>query len=112
MSERKVVNCVELKLEKSVGVEYSSIQLKLESIKEVISEVRERFIESICWSELISQPVDQLDLIKWSWMWCDKVSELGVYSWAVKQSNRGTVTKVESDLVTTVILDDNYVNRR
>jgi hypothetical protein len=39
---------VELKLEESVGVKYSSIQLKLEgSIKEVFSEVRESFIESI-----------------------------------------------------------------
>jgi hypothetical protein len=42
--ERKVVNCVELKLEKSVGAMYAGIQLKLEeSIKEVYSEVRESF---------------------------------------------------------------------
>jgi hypothetical protein len=69
MLERKVINHVELKLEKSIGAEYSSIQLKLEkSIKEVFSEVRESFIESVCWSELISQAVDQLDLIKWSWI--------------------------------------------
>jgi hypothetical protein len=80
-----------------------SVEVK-ESIKGVFSEVRESFIESICWSVLITQPVDQLDLIKWSWILCDKVSELGVYNWAVKQSNRGTVTKVESDLVITVIL--------
>jgi hypothetical protein len=46
---------------------------------------------------------EQLDLIKWSWIRCDKISELGVYSWAVKQSNSGTVMEVESDLVTTVI---------
>jgi hypothetical protein len=65
-----------------------------------MNEVRESFIESICWSELF----DQLDLIKWSWIRRDKISEFGVYSWAIKQSNRGTVTKVKSDLVTTAVL--------
>jgi hypothetical protein len=76
---------VELKLEESVFSKYSSVHLKLEgSIKEVSSEVRESFIESISWSKLISQSVDQLDLIKWSWIRCDKTSKLGVYSWAVK----------------------------
>jgi hypothetical protein len=101
MLEGKVVNCVELKLEKSVDAEYSSIQLNL---AEVFSEVRESFIESMSWSELINQPVDQLDLIKWSWIRCDKINGLGVYSWSVKQANSGTVTKVDSDLVTTFIL--------
>jgi hypothetical protein len=44
-----------------------SIHLKLKgSIKEIISEVKKSFTESICWSEFISQSVDQLDLIKWS----------------------------------------------
>jgi hypothetical protein len=51
MFERNVVNCVECKLENSVGVKYSSIQLKSEeSIKEVYSEVRESFIDSVSWS--------------------------------------------------------------
>jgi hypothetical protein len=62
-------------------VEYSSIQLKLEeSIKEAFSEVRESFIESMIWSELIRESVDQLNLMTWSWIRCDKISELGVYS--------------------------------
>jgi hypothetical protein len=51
---------VEPKLEESVGAKYSSIHLKL---KEVYREVRESCIKSIRWSELISQPIDQLDII-------------------------------------------------
>jgi hypothetical protein len=60
---------VKWKLEESVGTKYSSSQLKLEaSIKEVHSEVKESFIASVCWRELIRQSVDQLYLIKWSWI--------------------------------------------
>jgi hypothetical protein len=45
MLEGRVVNCVELKLEESVGAENLSIQLKRkQAIKEVISELRESFI--------------------------------------------------------------------
>jgi hypothetical protein len=61
----------------------------------------ERFVASICWWELIRQSVDQSNLIKWSWIQCVKVNGLGVYSWTVTQPNSGTVTNVESDLVTT-----------
>jgi hypothetical protein len=50
---------VEPKLEEIVGAKYLSIQLKL---KEVYSEVRESFVDSMSCSELISQPIGQLDL--------------------------------------------------
>jgi hypothetical protein len=77
---------VKWKLEESVSAKYSSRQLKLEvSIKEVYSGVRESFVSSVCWGVLIRQSVDQLYLSKWSWIRCDKVSGLGVYSWAAKQ---------------------------